>query len=627
MQHVLRELDIENLRETYDLEVKRALGRDGGGKVPSSFWETYSAMANTEGGVVLLGVEEPRPGEFKAVGLTDPSKVVKALWDGANDRNRVSSNLLSNNGIEAYDLGAGQTVLSIRVPRARRDQKPVHVGDNPFTGSYRRGFEGDYRCDDETVRRMLAERVEDARDSRFLEGFFIKDLDLDSVQSYRNLMASTKPGHPWLELDNREFLRSLQVWRRDRVSHESSLTLAGLLMFGRLPAILEALPNYVLDYQERPEPKTELRWIDRVTTDGTWSGNVFDFYRLVSKRLFSDLKVPFRMLGEQRVDDTPVHRALREALVNALIHADYSGRVSVLAVKRPDLFGFRNPGLMRLPIEEAIQGGVSDCRNRILQKMFQLVGLGEQAGSGIPRIFKDWTGQHWRAPSLEERREPDQTLMTLRMTSLLPDDVVTSLDERFGDSFRQLSATQRLALATAFIEGQVTHSRLSSITADHPHDLTQALRSLVEGGFLESRGATRATRYLLPGATLSSESDILGSIPESFEDLSRSSEDLSRNSDILEAARGFAAPIRATGKARREDVRDAILRICSLDFWSLRELADLLGRKQVTLRQGYISEMVRDGVLQQRYPSTNHPRQAYRASGSAKNSLAAKTEL
>jgi predicted HTH transcriptional regulator len=81
-----------------------------------------------------------------------------------------------------------------------------------------------------------------------------------------------------------------------------------------------------------------------------------------------------------------VHEALREALVNTLIHVDYTGRVSILVVKRPDMFGFRNPGSMRLPLEEVQQGGISDCRNRNLQKMFQLVGLGEQAGSGIPKI-------------------------------------------------------------------------------------------------------------------------------------------------------------------------------------------------------------------------------------------------
>src|SRR3989338_2287426 len=92
--------------------------------------------------------------------------------------------------------------------------------------------------------------------------------------------------------------------------------------------------------------------------------------------------------------DTPVHEALREALVNTLIHADFSGRVSVLVVKRPDMFGFRNPGLMRIPIAQAVAGGTSDCSNRRLQTMFQLVGYGDHAGSGLPKIYHNLAAPH-----------------------------------------------------------------------------------------------------------------------------------------------------------------------------------------------------------------------------------------
>ncbi len=144
------------------------------------------------------------------------------------------------------------------------------------------------------------------------------------------------------------------------------------------------LLHYFVDYQERPYEKTKLRWVDRLVPDGTWSGNLFDFYRRVYRKLVEDLEVPFALKGDQRQDDTPVHEALREALVNTLVHADYTGRVSVLVVKRPDLFGFRNPGGLRLPLEQVLQGGTSDCRNRLMHQMFLLMGLGERGGSGIP---------------------------------------------------------------------------------------------------------------------------------------------------------------------------------------------------------------------------------------------------
>lgn len=109
------------------------------------------------------------------------------------------------------------------------------------------------------------------------------------------MLKDEKPGHPYLEQNDFEFLTSLRGWRRDRQTGESGLTLAGLLMFGKWAAIQEAVPHYFLDYQERPEAKTELRWVDRLVPDGTWTGNLFEFYRRVYRKLAADLKVPFAL--------------------------------------------------------------------------------------------------------------------------------------------------------------------------------------------------------------------------------------------------------------------------------------------------------------------------------------------
>src|SRR3546814_8068750 len=104
-------------------------------------------------------------------------------------------------------------------------------------------------------------------------------------------------------------------------------------------------------------------------------------------------------------------RSLRDALVNTRVHADYTGRVSVLVVKRPDMLGFRNPGNLRLPLEQVLQGGISDCRNRLIHQMFLLIGLGERGGSGVPKIYSGWRSQQWRPPSLYDKDEPEQTLL------------------------------------------------------------------------------------------------------------------------------------------------------------------------------------------------------------------------
>lgn len=281
--------DLSILAETAELECKLAQGLDGKGEVPKDFWPTYSAMANAYGGVVLLGVRE-KDGVFSVAGLGNPVKVRSDLFNTLNNRAKVSANLLNDADVAEVCID-GKTLLVVRIPAANRKQKPVFLNGQPFGNTYRRLNDGDRHCDDEAVKRMLAEQVEDERDARILTGFEMDDIDPESLRIYRQMLRDEKPGHPYLEQDDFAFLQSLRGWRRDRQSGESGLTIGGLLMFGKWSAIQEAMPHYFLDYQERPEAKTELRWVDRLVPDGTWTGNLFEFYRRVYRKLTADLKV------------------------------------------------------------------------------------------------------------------------------------------------------------------------------------------------------------------------------------------------------------------------------------------------------------------------------------------------
>ena len=163
------------------------------------------------------------------------------------------------------------------------------------------------------------------------------------------------------------------------------------------------------------------RWTDRiVSTSGDWSGNVYDFYFRVYNKLTQDVKVPFKLEGGDRIDDTPVHKALREALANCLINADYYGRQGLVVMKDKKGVVFSNPGNFRIDVEVAKSGGVSDPRNGALIKMFNLVDIGERAGSGIPNIFSVWKKQGWIAPEISETFEPERITVRLLMTDDKP---------------------------------------------------------------------------------------------------------------------------------------------------------------------------------------------------------------
>lgn len=654
--------DINLLAESVELECKLAQGQDGAGEVPKDFWSSYAAMANAQGGVVLLGVRE-KAGTFSVAGLSNPAKVRADLFNTLNNRAKVSVNLLSDADVVEARVD-GRSVLVVSIPAAARKQKPVYLNGQPLGNTWLRLNDGDRRCDDESVKRMLAEQVEDERDARIVPGFGMDDLDGESLRIYRQMLRDEKPGHPYLEQTDADFVESLRGWRRDRQTGEAGLTIAGLLMFGKWAAIQEAMPHYFLDYQERPEAKTELRWVDRLVPDGSWTGNLFEFYRRVYRKLAADLKVPFALREGLRQDDTPVHVALREALVNTLVHADYTGRVSVLVVKRPDMFGFRNPGGLRLPIEQVLRGGESDCRNRILHQMFLLIGLGERGGSGVPKIYSGWKSQHWRPPALQEKAEPEQTLLMLQMADLLPEPVLAHLKSRFGSQFEELDYTGRLVMATAAMERVVSHKRLLEICGAHPHDLSVLLARLVRQGLLESDGKSRGMVYFLPGESLptpdqvfvgptfpSEDAGIVGSsseysqpssehLPPSSEHLATGGEDGpdSRGRDalgrmlsahleapivddltrlepkFLDALNALAEEPCQKAKLERARMEKVILSLCQAQFMTLSALSQLVCRSADGLRQQYLSPMVKAGVIALAFPTKpTHEKQAYRA--------------
>ncbi len=155
--------------------------------------------------------------------------------------------------------------------------------------------------------------------------------------------------------------------------------------------------------------------VRRSAHDGTWENNLFNFFMKVSPKLSADLKKPFVLDNQQRVDDTPIHKAIREAFVNMIIHSDYlldSGTLKIL--KKQDEFIFTNPGSLKLSVEEIFKGGNSKSRNPAMQLMLRMVGFGDNAGSGIPTILNTWKEADWVEPNLYEDTHLNQVTLTLK---------------------------------------------------------------------------------------------------------------------------------------------------------------------------------------------------------------------
>jgi predicted HTH transcriptional regulator len=147
---------LHKYQENNRIEAKKAVGG-----LPRSIWESYSAFANTGGGVILLGVAENKKDKrLYPVDLPDPQRLIAQFLELVNDPRVVNRNLLKSRDVAVEEVD-GKEIVVIRVPRATRKQKPVYIGGNPMLGTYYRSGDGDFKCTPEQVEKMLNDAKKD----------------------------------------------------------------------------------------------------------------------------------------------------------------------------------------------------------------------------------------------------------------------------------------------------------------------------------------------------------------------------------------------------------------------------------------------------------------------------------
>jgi ATP-dependent DNA helicase RecG len=617
-------LDAVNAGEGADWEFKSA--KSG---FPASVWETYSAMANTDGGTIVLGIGEATEG-FVVEGVKNPEQILKTCWDTVNNRGKVNVNLLTGQEARLATVD-GKQVLVIQVPRAGRRQRPVYVGQNPLEGTYRRNYEGDYKCQPDEVGRMLADRSQEPADSRILSNFTVADLDAETIRQYRNRFSARNLNHVWLNEDTQGFLQKLGGWAKNRTTGEHGLTVAGLLMFGNDDALKDVAAGlkYHVDYRERPTNSIADRWTDRLTPDGTWVPNLFQFFQKVYPKLTTGLKLPFAYVSNPpdlftdpvRSGQSPVHEAIQEALVNSLIHADYRGMGGVVIERFMDRIELSNPGTLLVSFEQLRQGAVSECRNPSLQRMFQLIGAGDKAGSGIDKIRAGWETQQWRSPNVREITEPDRVKFVLPLVSMLPPESVARLRSLFGKDFEPLTPIEVQTLVTADLEGEVSNSRLQLVRSEHPVELTKMLQGLASKGFLDQIGQKRGCSYRLPAwaSPLATGASPLATgaspLATGASPLATGASPLATGASPVNdpALLEISKPAREKKKLTPELTKLVLRRLCDGRFLTAEQLGSLMDRRKEKLQENFLAAMVGNAELQLRYPDQpTHPEQAYR---------------
>jgi predicted HTH transcriptional regulator len=206
------------------------------------------------------------------------------------------------------------------------------------------------------------------------------------------------------------------------------------------------------------------------------------------------------MEGIYRVDDTPVRKALREALANCLINADYYGEGGVVIKNYRDKITIENPGILRLTVEEAVSGGFSTPRNGILMKMFNLIDVGERAGSGIPKVWKAWHDEGWGTPELTERLESlERTTLVLPVKKVPIKSTDNGVPIKSTDNGVPIKTDSQKAIILGVIKEntEIKSSDLLQVLNVKEERIKKLLQQLVAEGKIIALGANKNRTYKL----------------------------------------------------------------------------------------------------------------------------------
>lgn len=364
--------------EWEDFEVKEAKG-----ELPKSVWETVSSFSNTIGGWLILGVKQTGS-SFEITGVGNPEKLEQ---DFLNALRGDKFNVKITTNQEIYHID-DKVVLAFYI--GANNKKPIYF--NTQSNTFIRRGSSDQRATKEEIDSMFRDQAFGTKTSEIALGTTVNSLNQTSLSRYRDYMGRFNPNLSYNRYSEDEFLERL------RITQKGVCTYGGLLMLGKREAIEKYFPDFRIDLFEIPGTSyqdAQLRYTFRLDEQE----NLWEYYFECFARLKQKIDVRFILSTEgfgQELSSGLV--AIREALVNMLMHSDFFS----LGHPRIRIFTnhieFYNPGGLPKSFDELKSNDLSLPRNPIIAKLFRMVKLAENAGFGFEKIESNWLAYNHTQP-------------------------------------------------------------------------------------------------------------------------------------------------------------------------------------------------------------------------------------
>ncbi|MGR7921565.1 ATP-binding protein [Zobellella denitrificans] len=612
----LRQLD-----ECSHIEAKR--GNDIGG----SIMQTVCAFANEPGlggGYLLLGVNEPdeQHTEFYVSGVDNTDKLLGDLQ--ANCREQFEQAV----PVEARAvLLEGKTVIVVFIPELDPAAKPCtfkgkyDAKNKRKTGVWRRGLNGDYECTQADIEPLLLAKSGQGFEQVVLPDSGWDDLDADTIALYRTMRSKVRVHAEELQLSDPDMLRALNLVKQHNGTWVPNI--AGLLLFGKPLSLRRLLPSVRVDYVR----VSGTHWVEDPHQRFDITLDLREpLLRLIPKlenAIVDDLPKHFRLNeGDLQRSDEPLlpYKVIREAVVNAVMHRDYSVHQPTMIVRYSNRIEIRNAGYSLKPANALGETG-SALRNPILAAVLYDLQLAETKGTGIRTMRRLLQEAGLEAPVFKSLVIQNQFISVYLLHQLLGEAQLTWLQQFTS---LKLSGEEAKALILAKETGAVDVVALHDITGLSEQDARQLLRRLVRQAVLIEKSAEGMfERYQLASGVALTAPD-RPDLGMDRPDLGTDRPYLGTDRPDLKAAYNKLTNRLAalSARPRKEALLPIIVALCLLEPQSSQALAARLNRDQSRVKKTYLKELLHRGLVTYRFPeSANHPEQAYIATDTGKQWL------
>ena len=380
---------------------------------PERLYDTFSAFANqNEGGTIVFGLDETRG--FAKVGVYDAQDLQKKLMEVGEAMTPVVRPVLS-----VYGEGALLFVAAEIPPLDMAERPCFKTARGRLKGSFVRVGDADKPMTEYEVYSYEAYRKRSRDDLRPVDG--ISDTALDQIQLEQYLLKRK------LARPNFASMPSEQLYELTGLKKGGQLTLTAVLLFSLYPQAyfpqLSIIASRVPGTEMGEVDETGQRFLDSKRIEGSLPEMLEGAVSFLRSNMRVAVRIDPKTGKRQDVPEYPPD-ALREAVLNALVHRDYSTHTENMPVQLTmfyDRVEIRSPGGLygRLTVDQL--GKIQpDTRNPALINAMETLGQTENRYSGIPRIRRAMAAAGLPEPVFRDDRREFSVCLYNRAAELSP---------------------------------------------------------------------------------------------------------------------------------------------------------------------------------------------------------------